>query len=185
MHRMPHAAAPPSAWFHAQRERIVAAARGGLLLDLACGHGRHALAAAEQGVRSLGIDRDAPALRALASQAARRGLPLAGVRADLETPDGIPVRSGSCGVILVFRFLFRPLAPAIVASLAPGGLLVYETFLRAQRSLGTGPRRPEFLLEPGELRSLFGELELLEYQEGLVAGSPPEQLARLAACKRT
>jgi SAM-dependent methyltransferase len=178
-----HGASPPSPWFLAQRDRLREAAALGPLLDLACGRGRHALAAAELGIRSLGIDRDALALRALAAQATARALPLAGVRADLETPMGIPVRAGSCGAILVFRFLFLPLAPAIVASLAPGGLLVYETFLRAQRSLGTGPRRTEFLLEPGDLRRLFVDLEPLAYTEGRSEGSPPEFLARLAARK--
>jgi SAM-dependent methyltransferase len=177
-----HGDAPPSPFFLAQRDRLLAAAARGPLLDLACGRGRHARAAAALGVRSLGLDRDPLALRAM-FEAAGGGLPLHGVRGDLETPFGIPVRPGSCGTILVFRFLFRPLAPAIVASLAPGGLLLYETFLRAQRRLGTGPRRPEFLLEPGELSALFADLELLDYSEGLCAGASPEYLARLAARK--
>ena len=87
----------------------------------------------------------------------------------------------SCGAILVFRFLFRPLATAIVEALAPGGLLLYETFTVAQRALGTGPRRADFLLEPGELAALFSGLEPIEYAEGRSDGDPPECLARLAA----
>ena len=151
------------------------------MLDLACGRGRHALAAAELGALTFGIDRDAEALRALQAEAGRRNLPLACLRADLETPLGIPVKPGSCGAILVFRFLFRPLAPAISAALAPGGLLLYETFTVAQRALGSGPRRADFLLEPGELRALFPDLEPLEHWEGRNDGPPPECLARLAA----
>ena len=84
------------------------------------------------------------------------------------------MKPGSCGAILVFRFLFRPLAPAISAALAPGGLLLYETFTVAQRALGSGPRRAEFLLEPGELRALFSDLEPLEHWEGRSDGPPPE-----------
>jgi SAM-dependent methyltransferase len=151
------------------------------VLDLACGRGRHALAAAALGARTLGIDRDAEALRALQAEARRRGLPLASLRTDLETPLGIPVKPRSCGAILVFRFLFRPLAPAISAALAPGGLLLYETFTVAQRALATGPRRAEFLLEPGELPALFSDLEPLEHWEGRNHGPPAECLARLAA----
>ena len=176
-----HGVSPPSPWFLAQRDRIEEAAWRGPVLDLACGRGRHALAAAERGAHTLGIDRDAAALRALQAEAGRRGLPVASLRTDLETPMGIPVKPGSCGVILVFRFLFRPLAPAITRALAPGGLLLYETFTVAQRALGSGPRRAEFLLEPGELCALFCDLEPIEYWEGRSDGPPPEQLARLAA----
>jgi SAM-dependent methyltransferase len=151
------------------------------VLDLACGQGRHALAAAELGACTLAIDRDEAALRALQAEAERRKRPLTCLRTDLETPLGIPVKPGSCGVILVFRFLFRPLAPAISAALAPGGLLLYETFTVAQRALGSGPRRADFLLEPGELLALFSDLEPLEHWEGRSEGPPPECLARLAA----
>ena len=176
-----HGASPPSSWFLAQRARLTDAARLGPVLDLACGRGRHALAAAELGAATLAIDRDEGALRALQAQADRRGLPLQALRADLETLFGIPVRAGSCGAILVFRFLFRPLAAAIVEALAPGGLLLYETFTIAQRALGTGPRRADFLLEPGELAALFSGLEPIEYTEIRSDGDPPECLARLAA----
>ena len=176
-----HGATPPSPWFLAQRARLAAAAQRGPVLDLACGRGRHALAAAGLGACTLAIDRDEAALRALQAEAGRRRVPLTCLRTDLETPLGIPVKPGSCGAILVFRFLFRPLAPAISAALAPGGLLLYETFTVAQRALGSGPRRAEFLLEPGELRALFPELEALDHWEGRSDGPPPECLARLAA----
>jgi SAM-dependent methyltransferase len=176
-----HGASPPSPWFLAQRERLLAAARLGPVLDLACGRGRHALAAAGLGARTLAIDRDRDALVGLQSEARRRGLPASCLRTDLETPMGIPVKPASCGAILVFRFLFRPLAPAICAALAPGGLLLYETFTVAQRALGSGPRRPEFLLEPGELRALFPGLETIEHWEGREEIPSPACLARLAA----
>ena len=176
-----YGAAAPSPWFLAQRARLADAARLGPVLDLACGRGRHALAAAELGATTLAIDRDASLLRALQAHASQRRLPLQALRADLETPFGIPVKAGSCGAILVFRFLFRPLAPAICEALAPGGLLLYETFTVAQRALGSGPRRAEFLLEPGELGALFSSLACLEYTEGRSEGDTPECLARLAA----
>jgi SAM-dependent methyltransferase len=151
------------------------------VVDLACGRGRHALAAAELGARALGIDRDASALAQLRDAARPRGLQVLGVRADLEAGLGIPVKPASCGAILVFRFLFRPLAPAICQALAPGGLLLYETFTAEQRALGRGPRNPAFLLAPGELPTLFQELQVLHHWEGLTSGDKPEALARLVA----
>jgi SAM-dependent methyltransferase len=177
--------APPSPFFLAHAEAIRDAARLGPVLDLACGRGRHAIATAELGVPVLAIDRDPDALAALRRAARERGLTRAGgLRADLETQHGIPVRSESCGAVLVFRFLFRPLARAIVDVLAPGGLLLYETFTQKQRTLGHGPRNPAFLLGPGELPELFCALEIECAWEGLTAGAPPEALARLVARRR-
>ncbi len=130
------------------------------------------------------MDRDAARLAELASLARDRRLPLHAVCTDLETPHGIPVRPGLCGAILVFRFLFRPLAGAIRDSLTPGGLLVYETFTIHQRNLGYGPVNADFLLHDGELRATFADLEILEYWEGLTSGDRPEALARLSARKK-
>lgn len=132
----------------------------------------------------LALDRDRERLSSLAATALSRALPLQGVRADLETGNGIPLETGTCGAILVFRFLFRPLAPAIERALRPGGLLLYETFTEQQRSLGRGPRRADFLLEPGELPRLFPHLEVIEFDEGMRAGPPAEVTARLAAIRR-
>ncbi|MCA9727051.1 MAG: hypothetical protein KC729_05155 [Candidatus Eisenbacteria bacterium] len=69
-------------------------------------------------------------------------------------------------VITCFRYLDRALLPAIEIALAPGGVVVYETFLVAQRDRHGKPRSPEFLLHPGELRRAFASLEIVEYREG-------------------
>ncbi len=68
--------------------------------------------------------------------------------------------------------------------LAPGGLLVYETFTTGQIELGYGPRNPEHLLARGELRQLFSDLEILEYWEGVRPDPRPAALARLVARAR-
>jgi SAM-dependent methyltransferase len=150
------------------------------VLDVACGRGRHALAAAALGAPTLALDRDAALLRCLSRRARAAGLPVQALRADVEAA-GLPVRPASCGAVLVFRFLYRALCPALAAALKPGGLLLYETFTLHQKTLGYGPRNPDFLLRPGELRGLFPGLEILEAWEGLTEGPSPEHLARLAA----
>jgi hypothetical protein len=83
--------------------------------------------------------------------------------------------------VLVFCFLFRPLAPGIAELIAPGGLLMYETFTTRQRELGFGPRRDAFLLEPGELPGLFPQLDVLVFEEGPSQDARPSQTARLIA----
>jgi SAM-dependent methyltransferase len=171
----------PSAFFLAQTARLREAARLGPVVDLACGRGRHALAAAARGARVIGFDRDRDHLRRLRRVAAERRLPLHAVRADLEGGHGIPVRAGTCGAILVFRFLFRPLADAICEALRPSGLLLYETFTVHQTRFGRSPSNPSFLLAEGELRELFPKLEILEYWEGVTGEEQPEAVARLVA----
>ena len=171
----------PSEFFRSRERLIVEAGRLGPVLDLACGHGRHSLAAARLGLPVLALDRDEKALRSI-QQAAP---PLVHcVRADLEAGSGIPVAPASFGAVLVFRFLFRPLAQSIVEALRPGGLLLYETFTTHQRNLGQSPKNPAFLLEPNELPRLFGALRLIDYQEVVTPEPHPEALARLVARRR-
>ena len=179
-------ASPPSAFFEAQRDRIARVVRGSAkpVADLACGRGRHSLAAAASGLPVVAVDRKAEWLQALAETARERGLPVRCMRADLENRGPIlPVESGSCAAVLVFRFLYRPLASEIERILAPGGLLLYETFTRDQPSLGWGPRSEPFLLAAGELPTLFPKLRALQYEEGLRRTPRPEYRASLAAEK--
>lgn len=176
-------ATAPSPWFVRHASLLREAAELGPIVDLACGRGRHTLGAAALGAPSFGIDRDSAALEALRREAQSRGLAslTMAVRADLETAGGLPLRAESCGAVLVFRYLHRPLAPAICALLRPGGLLLYETFTTGQRNLGYGPTNPAFLLAPGELAQLFAPLAIVAFEEGLSSGERPEALARLAA----
>jgi len=178
-----------SSFFDASLGRVRETRALGPVLDLACGRGRHALACTDAGLPAIALDRSADHLAELAAAHRARSrtqmsAALLCARTDLEAGLGIPVKTGACGSILVFRFLFRPLAGAITDALAPGGLLVYETFTREQRSLGYGPTREDFLLAPGELRDLFPALETLEYDEGLIDAPTPRHTGRLLARKR-
>jgi len=173
----------PSALFLEHLDALRDAGRLGPIVDLACGRGRHALPAARAGLPVIGVDVSRPFLHALRARAAALGEDVPCLCADLEAGAGIPLRAGSCGAILVFRFLFRPLAPAIESLLAPGGLLLYETFTLEQRELGYGPSNPAFLLAPDELPRLFPGLDVESYAE-LREGRPrPDAIARLVARK--
>jgi len=162
---------------------IEAASHLGPVLDLACGRGRHALELARRGIACVAADRNAGFLHELRERAAALGEAVPALRADLEREGNFPFREDSCGAILVFRFLFRPSAPAIESCLAPGGLLLYETFTVDQLTFDYGPRTRAFLLESHELPALFPGLEVLDYWEGITGGERPEALARLLARK--
>ena len=171
---------PPSAWFTAHDAALRATAAIGPVLDVACGRGRHALAAARLGLDVLAIDRNEAAIAELArAEAAPGRLDPRCLDLETEPPPTLPARA--FGAVLVFRYLHRPLAPWISERLAPGGLLLYETFTTRQRSLGWGPSRDAFLLEPGELPTLFPDLEIDAYEEGPTPDPRPAQTARLVA----
>jgi SAM-dependent methyltransferase len=173
--------AEPSALILRQLEALRAAGSHGAIVDLACGRGRNTLALAHAGLDCTGFDRNDAQLRELVVSAAGAPGRVEAVRCDLESGHEIPIRPASCGAILVFRFLFRPLAPAIERLLAPGGLLLYETFTREQPAHGWGPKSPEFLLEPGELARMFPGLDVIEYDETPILEPRPEASARLVA----
>jgi SAM-dependent methyltransferase len=139
--------------------------REGRALDVACGRGRHALWLAERGLTTVAVDHNADAIRELNDAARQHGLPLRAEVGDLES-DVNPFRDEAAfDVIVVVHYLHRPLFPALLDALAPGGLLIYETFTRAQAARGK-PTNPDFLLNPGELIELVRPLEVLASREG-------------------
>jgi SAM-dependent methyltransferase len=173
----------PSSFFLEHVERLRDAGRLGAVVDLACGRGRHAIPAARAGLPIVGVDRSRPFLTALRTRAGALGEEVPCILADLEKAPALPLGPATCGAILVFRFLFRPLAPRIVEALAPGGILLYETFTLAQRERPYGPSNPDFLLAPGELPALFPTLEAIAHDERETGGPRPDAVARLLARK--
>jgi tellurite methyltransferase len=153
--------ATPSLWLTTNEHLLP---QTGNALDVACGGGRHALWLAERGLRTYAVDRDVVAIREINDEAARRGLPLRAEVLDLETGH-VHFTPPDYDLIVVVHYLHRPLVPALIRALRPGGVLVYETFTRAQAARGH-PRNPAFLLEAGELPSLVRPLEILASREG-------------------
>jgi SAM-dependent methyltransferase len=117
---------------------------------------------------TLAVDRDAEAIRELNDVARERRLPLRAEVRDLETGEN-PFRGETFDLIVAVHYLHRPLFPALLDALAPGGVLIYETFTRAQAARGK-PTNPDFLLEVGELLELVRPLEVLSSREGYYDG---------------
>ena len=151
----------PSTWFFWQAHFI---RQGGRVLDLACGEGRHSLAAAALGANVLGVDRDAEQLAAARDAAGAKGLKAEFREVDLEAPWP---EFGEFDVLLMFNYLDRRRMADVLACVAPGGVLIMETFLDAQRELGWGPQNGEHLLHPGELGQLVRPLEVVHGREVL------------------
>jgi SAM-dependent methyltransferase len=152
-------------------ERAVEGLPRGRALDIACGSGRDAVYLALAGFEVEAWDHDADALERARDLARRHGVSIRAVPVDLEA-DPPPVLPESAFDLLVcLRYLHRPLFPAMARALAPGGYLVYETFRQGQERFGR-PRRPRFLLRPGELRAAFATLEILHDAEPSPASGP-------------
>jgi SAM-dependent methyltransferase len=171
-----HAAdAPPSPWLCRFAPLI---APGGRVLDLAAGEGRHAGFLLGEGLRVVAADRETAALRARFADAPRCEI----VALDLEAGGGWRLGGGFDGVV-VSLYLHRPLFPDLVAALAPGGILIYETFMVGNERFGR-PRNPDFLLRPDELFAVFSPwLRVIAFEQGEVKRPKPAMIQRIAAAK--
>ena len=136
----------------------------GVVLDVAAGRGRNSIALACAGLRVVAVDFSAEAMRLLAAAARAERLAIWPVVANL---DNFHLKDNSLDAIVNINFLDRALFPKFERALRPGGILIADTFLVDQASIGH-PRDPRFLLAHGELRALAGGLEIEECREGLV-----------------
>jgi SAM-dependent methyltransferase len=156
--------------------RFESALPDGPILDVACGSGRHLRHFQAAGRTVTGVDRD---ISRLADLAGAPGIEL--VEADLEAGGPWPLGDRRFAAVLVTNYLWRPLFPAIVGAVGPGGWLLYETFAQGQERYGR-PRNPQFLLMPGELIEVARGLHVVAYEHGLRAG-PRALVQRIAAIR--
>lgn len=154
--------------------------RGGLVLDVAAGRGRNAIALARAGMLVVAADFSAVAMRALVELARAERLEIWPLLADF---DKFALRDRSLDAIIDVNFLDRSLFPEFARALKPGGILLAETFLVDQADIGH-PTDPRFLLKHYELRDLIGDLELIRYREGLVAYPDGSRAWRAGAVAR-
>jgi SAM-dependent methyltransferase len=163
----------PSAWVQAHAGLIPA---GSKVLDLPAGRGRHTRFFNNLGCHVTALDRDVSGLRDLAA---------AGVEilaADLEDGSPWPLAGRQFDGIVVTNYLHRPLFPFLARALAPGGVLIYETFGVGNQRFGK-PSNPNFLLRPGELLEFAAAhgLQVLAYECGEVGDPKPAITQRIAA----
>lgn len=146
---------------------------GGTVLDVAAGGGRHSRFFAGRKHPVVAVDRDTALLRGLT------GVEI--IASDLEDGNPWPFGDRRFGGVVVTNYLHRPLLPAIVAAVAPGGALLYETFAAGNERFGK-PSNPAFLLRPGELlEAVRGRLRVVAYEDVEVTAPKPAMVQRIAA----
>lgn len=168
---------PPSDWLLRWAHLIPS---GGQVLDVACGPGRHLYWLHAQGFGLTGVDRDPAALANLAPLAA---VGAEVVHADIENGPW-PFAGRAFDGVLVTNYLWRPRLNDVLQAVAPGGLLIYETFAQGQETVGR-PARADFLLAPGELLQLAAaaDLRVIAYEDGFLDAPAPRFVQRIAATR--
>jgi len=153
----------------------------GPVLDLACGTGRNGIFLAALGVPVILCDISEEALSRAKELARQRKVSPRFQVLDLEKEGTSPLEENAFGGILVFRYLHRPLMPAIRNALKSKGVLIYETFTVDQVRYGK-PTNPDYLLKSGELQKWFADWEILHYSE--VIQHDPERAVAQIVCRK-
>ncbi|MEE8189026.1 MAG: class I SAM-dependent methyltransferase [Kiloniellales bacterium] len=162
----------PSPWVRRFAGRV---APGGAVLEIACGLGRHSRLFLERGHPVTAVDRDISGVKDLMEHARFEAL-----EADLEDGRPFPLAGRRFAGVIVTNYLYQPLFPALVDAVAPGGVLIYETFARGNERFGK-PRNPDHLAKPGELLdAVRGKLLVIAYED--VIDETPRPAARQRIC---
>ena len=165
-----HGTEAPSEWVCRWAPLIPA---DGTVLDVACGAGRHLRWLHDKGHQVVGVDQSEPALAACAGLGEL-------VCADIENGPW-PLAARQFDGVVVTNYLWRPLWPTLVQSVAPGGVLIYETFATGNETVGR-PARADFLLQPGELLRVCAGLRVVGYEDGFL-DHPARFVQRIAAVR--
>lgn len=152
----------------------------GRVLDVACGHGRHAKWFHGRQHPVTLVDRSEEAITSI-------GLPgesCEAVVADIENGPW-PFAGRRFDAVVVTNYLWRPLMPELLDSLAPNGVLIYETFTQGNETVGK-PSRSDFLLRHGELLEICKALRIVAYEDGFMSaqnGDSPRFIQRIVAIR--
>ncbi len=165
-----HGSQAPSAWIQRWTHLIKPE---GSVLDVACGWGRHTHWFFKQNHRVASVDRSIDAINSIAPVSRA-------VCADLEAGPW-PFAGERFDCVVVTHYLWRPLFPVLLDSLAEGGVLIYETFAAGNETVGK-PSRPDFLLQPGELLQRCKGLRVVAYEDGFLA-NPARFVQRVVAVR--
>jgi SAM-dependent methyltransferase len=151
--------------------------KSGVVLDLACGSGRHSELLASSGYQVLAVDQDVSVIESLSNSL------ITSKRLNLEEVEW-PLSNSEFSGIVVTNYLYRPHLDELPQMLVDGGVLIYETFALGNGDFGK-PANPNFLLNPGELLAFAARhgLKVVAYEDIYVDQPKPAMVQRLCAVK--
>ncbi len=114
---------------------LLALPPGSAILDLACGHGRHAIPLAEQGYQVTGLDLSEHFLDLARGEAAARGVPLRWVHGDMREIPFVTEFDGVINMFTAFGYLEsdaedQRVFHQVAKALKPGGRFLMELIHR-------------------------------------------------------
>ena len=151
----------PSSWvvdelssFHEYKNKMV-------ILDLACGEGRHSIYASKNNHSVVAVDKDLEKLKSFSDYPNIKIICF-----DIENENNWPINY-KFDVVIVVNYLYRENFQKILNLVKLGGYLIYETFAQGNQIYGR-PKNPNFLLKKNELKSLLdSNFELLRFTHGI------------------
>jgi tellurite methyltransferase len=154
----------PSPFLAREIERINNLVPGVTALDIASGEGRNSVFLALHGFRVTALDISDVGIAKGIRRACEARVQVEFRQVDL---DGYHINE-RYDLIINFNFLLRELIPEEVASLTPGGLLLFDTIMASPQLLAS--HNQDYLLGRGELRRIFesydGEILFEEEEQG-------------------
>jgi SAM-dependent methyltransferase len=178
-----HGTEPVSPWVARWSHLVPRDVASGRVLDVACGAGRHLLYFLKQNRPVAGIDIARSAIEIIVSQLSDEEIARCQlIEADIEN-GAWPLPGEQFAGVIVTNYLWRPLMPTLVQSVAEGGVLIYETFAQGNETVGK-PSRPDFLLKSGELLQVCQEagLRVIAYEDGFLP-APDRFMQRVVAIR--
>lgn len=149
-------------------------------LDVACGAGRHSILLAERGWQVTAVDNSSVAIALLRQRANERGVAVDARVADLERGEFV-IKPNTYDLIINCCYLQRDLFSSIRDGVRTGGLLIAVVAL-IDDDPHVKPMNPAFLLQPGELETIFVGWDWLHHFVGKRAGQEKRRaLAELVA----
>jgi SAM-dependent methyltransferase len=151
----------------------------GKVLDVAAGTGRHCQWFLDSEHSVVALDRDLSSLAWLSHPLLEKQ------EVDLEDAEGWPLGEQTFDAVVVTNYLWRSILDDIVRAVRHDGVLIYETFAEGNERYGR-PRRPEFLLQPGELFARVApRLEVVAYEHGYANRPSDRVIQRICAIGRS
>jgi SAM-dependent methyltransferase len=173
-----HGSDSPSPWVTRWAHLVPA---NGVVLDVACGLGRHLRYFYKNNHAVVGIDTAQAAIEKIASECPQAELHIADIENQAWPLLDAQGKPRQFAAVVVTNYLWRPLFPTLLASVQPGGVLIYETFAVGNETIGK-PSRPDFLLRPGELLAACAGLRVVAYEDGFIA-EPERFVQRIVAVR--
>ncbi|MFO7727700.1 MAG: methyltransferase domain-containing protein [Desulfonatronovibrio sp.] len=171
----------PSLFLEDHLDLIMSLAGPGPVLDLACGWGHNGLFLAKKGLEVHFWDVAQEKLESIEAQTTELNLKATTRQINLESGNTNVLPLNFYRLVMVFKYLHRPLMTDIKNSVQPGGIVIYETFTTEQARIGK-PENPDFLLEKNELLAFFQDWSMIDHYQGRLE-NPPRYMAGIIARK--